>query len=64
VLEGQRSSLGASLHYRDADWCGSEKVLQKLWAEENLFEDLEIIGLLCPTRMFDISEISLGSREE
>lgn len=42
---------------------GSEKVLEKLWTEENLFEDMEIIGLLRPTRMFDIHDITLGSSE-
>jgi hypothetical protein len=42
---------------------GSQKVLEKLWTEENVFEDLEILGLLRPTRMFDINEITLGSSE-
>lgn len=42
---------------------GSESVLQKLWAEENLFEDLEIIGLLRTSRVFDIHDIILGSSE-
>lgn len=43
---------------------GPESVLQKLWAEENLFEDIEIIGLLRPTRVLDISDILLASSVE
>ncbi|MCS6925070.1 MAG: hypothetical protein NZ578_04120 [Candidatus Binatia bacterium] len=43
---------------------GPESVLQKLWAEENLFEDIEIIGLLRTTRVLDISDIILASSVE
>jgi hypothetical protein len=42
---------------------GAESVLQKLWAEENLFEDLEVIGLLRTTRVLDIHDVILGSSE-
>jgi hypothetical protein len=43
---------------------GSESVLQKLWAEENLFEGIEIIGLLRSSRILDVHDIVLGSSEE
>jgi hypothetical protein len=43
---------------------GAENVIQKLWAEENLFEDLEIIGLLRTTRMFDVNDVVLGTSEQ
>lgn len=43
---------------------GPDSVLQKLWAEENLFEDIEIVGLLRPTRVLDISDILLASSVE
>jgi hypothetical protein len=42
---------------------GSDNVLQKLWAEENLFEDIEIIGLLRSTRVLDVYEIIVGPNE-
>lgn len=38
-------------------------VLQQLTAEENLFQELEVTGLLRDTRTFDIHEVTAHKRK-